>query len=176
MRNLSLALIATLFWTVPANAEPCLRISEITSEHDARYLAGSMRGCIEEARYEDAIQVFFAYSNFALFDQQRVWDESSHVAVQELHAWIFTGYSQDQVASLKAVIDLLRAPESPLLLETCRMVAHAGPPEYRPTYMIKRGQTPRRTDDDWLSEGFDPSTAWKKALVEINHCPSSVLG
>ncbi len=175
MRKLLLGLAVFSALTTPAKAEPCLTLAEITPSLDARFLAGSVRGCIAEARYSDAIRMFFAYSNFSLFDQQRVWDESSHVAVQELHLWIFSGYSQDQMSALKAEIDRLRRPQSPSLLDTCAAVARLGPPSYRPDYMIKRGQIPRRTDTDWRTEGFDPDAAWKKALVDINKCPQAVL-
>lgn len=173
----SRAIVAAFFVVLgfPVWAEPCLELNEIDTSHDARFLAGSVRGCVDGARYEDAVRMFFAYSNFSLYDQQRVWDESAHVAVQELHAWIFSGYSIDQINALKAVINRLRDPESAFFKETCRDVAAAGPPTYRPTYVIKRGMMPRKTEDDWLTEGFDPAAAWKKALVEINGCPAESL-
>lgn len=138
-------------------------------------LAGGVRSCVTQERYQDAIRLFFAYSNFSLFDQQRVWDETSHVAVQELHGWIFSGYSQDQIAALKVVIDELRTPGSALLRDTCQSVARAGPPNYRPDYMIKRGEIPRRSDEDWQTKDFDANAAWSKALVEINNCPKDIL-
>ncbi len=154
-----------------ATAEPCLKVKDINSEQDARFLAGAVRTCVDESRYEDAIQLFWAYSNFGLFDQQRVWDESAHVALQELHGWIFSGYSRDDIDALKKHIGRLRDPESAFLAETCQAVKAAGPPTYRPDYMIKRGIMPRKSDDDWLTEGFNSQFAWNKALHTINGCP-----
>lgn len=158
-----------------AAADGCLTVNEVRADQDARFLAGTVRRCVDAERYVDAIQIFWAYSNFSLFDQQRVWDESAHVAVQELHGWIFSGYDFDTVNELKAVIAQLRDPESAFIAETCAAVAAAGPPDYRPDYMIKRGMMPRKTDDDWLTEGFDAEAAWQKALVEINGCPMGAV-
>ncbi|GAA6208233.1 hypothetical protein NBRC116601_15260 [Cognatishimia sp. WU-CL00825] len=159
----------------PAAAEPCLTLGDLTPDMDARHLAGSVRGCVQEQRFEDAIQVFWAYSNFALFDQQRVRDESAHVAVQELHGWIFSGYSFETINQLKLVITRLRDPEGAFLHETCRAVALNGPPTYRPSYMIKRGMIPRKSDDDWQVAGFDAQKAWENALININGCPASTV-
>jgi hypothetical protein len=158
-----------------AEAEPCLLLDEITAEHDARYLAGSVRGCVDEARYEDAIRVYFAYSNFILFDVQRIWDESAHVVMPELNEFVFISYSFDTINNLREVINKMRDPDSPFLAEVCADVAALGPPAYRPTYMIKRGMHPRRTDDDWLTEGFDPKAAWRKSLMEVNRCPEGTI-
>lgn len=174
LKNIMAALLVAL--GSPATAEPCLTLDEIDANLDARFMAGSVRGCIETERYEDAIRMFFAYSNFSLYDQQRVWDESAHVAVQELHVWIFSGYSIDQMNALKAVVGRLREPDSKLFRDTCIAVSSAGPPNYRPTYMIKRGMMPRKTDDDWLTEGFDSQAAWQKALIEINGCAEDTFG
>jgi len=175
MRVFGLVLSFGLFGAGAAWAEPCQTLAELRADQDARHLAGAVRGCVEDERYVDAVQTFWAYSNYALFDQQRVRDESAHVAVQELHGWIFSGYSFAIVEELKKVIADLRNPDGAFLAATCRGVAEAGPPEYRPAYMIKRGMIPRKTDDDWMVDGFDAEAAWRKALVEINGCPVGVV-
>ena len=171
--------IAALFFglapAAPVAAQECQTLSELHAGQTARVLASVVRDCVSKKRYENAIEMFWAYSNFSLYDQQRVWDESAHVAVQELHGWIFSGYSFDRLNALKAEIARLREPDSPFLEATCRAVAQAGPPNYRPTYMIKRGMMPRKTDDDWQTQAFDSRAAWQKALVEINGCPIDVL-
>lgn len=169
------ALLFSLSGANPATAQGCQNLEDLHAGQTARELASIVRACVRDQRYEDAIQNFWAYSNYSLFDQQRVWDESAHVAVQELHGWIFSGFSFDTINALKAEIAKLRDPDSPFLAATCNSVAKAGPPEYRPTYMIKRGMMPRKTDDDWITEGFDADAAWQKALVEINGCPAETL-
>ncbi|SHG53897.1 hypothetical protein [Cognatishimia maritima] len=170
-----IATLVSLGFAAPASAESCQTLEDLHAGQTARELAGIVRDCVAQERNENAIEMFWAYSNFSLFDQQRVWDESAHVAVQELHVWIFSGYSFDTINALKAVIARLREPNSAFLAETCKAVAKAGPPDYRPTYMITRGLMPRKSDDDWLTEGFDADAAWQKALVEINGCPEGTL-
>lgn len=159
----------------PLAALGCQTLDDLHAGQTARELASVVRNCVGQKRYETAIEMFWAYSNFSLYDQQRVWDESAHVAVQELHGWIFSGYSFDTINALKVEIARLRDPDGAFLADTCRAVWQAGPPDYRPTYMIKRGMMPRKSDDDWLTEGFDSDAAWRKALIDINGCPASAL-
>lgn len=173
--NSAMAQDQALLFQTQSTEPQCQALADLRKEQTARELAGIVRACVDEGAHVNAIQTFWAYSNVALFDQQRVKDESAHVAVQELHGWVFSGYSFQTINALKEVIADLRDPESPFLAETCRGVFVAGPPEYRPDYMIWRGIVPRKHEEDWKVEDFDPDAAWRKALVEINGCPEAAL-
>jgi len=139
------------------NEMSCINLSELQTSDTPPRLARSVRDCIAQERYEDAMRVFLAYSTFGTFDQQRVRDESGHTAFVELNVWIFGGYRRD---------------EGKLFLATCEAIRSAGWPDYRPTYMIERGILPRKTDDDWVTDGYGAAAAWEKALVEVNGCPA----
>lgn len=149
----------------------CLPPAEVTSGITARELASASRACMDQDDPRRAVQLYLTYSSFILYDQQRVRDESAHVIVGELNSWIFTGYDFGQMNALKAWVDELRDPESAFLRETCVEIKAAGPPTYRPEYMILRGMIPRKSQDDWQTEDFDPTAAWSKALHDINPCP-----
>lgn len=129
----------------------------------------AVRDCVEQGRYDTAITAFFAYNSYILFDQQRVRDESAHVVKDELNVWIFSGYSRDQFNALKPYTAEMRAREGAFYTATCAALHRLGPPAYRPQYMIKRGMIPRKSEEDWQVEGFDPTAAWQEAL-EINGC------
>jgi hypothetical protein len=149
----------------------CPPPAEVTADITARELASATRFCLDEGDPRTAIQLYLVYSSFILFDQQRVKDESAHVIVGELNSWIFTGFDFDQMQALKIWVDKLREPDSAFLRETCDGVRAIGYPTYRPDYMIARGMIPRKSENDWQVEGFDPDIAWDRALYDINPCP-----
>lgn len=112
------------------------------------------------------------YSSYGLYDQQRVRDESAHVVLNELSQWMFSFFDRTTMTALRASIDKLRDPAHPFFVETCAVIKSLGPPNYRPGYMIRYGIVPRKSDDDWQHDVFDSAAAWRKAMAEINGCPS----
>jgi len=153
------------------NAMECIVLSELQASDTPPRLARSVRDCIAQERYEDAMRVFLAYSIFGTFDQQRVRDESGHAAFVELNVWIFGGYRREVMDELRAVSVRMRDREGELFLTTCAAIRSVGWPSCRPTYMIERGMLPRKTDDDWVTDEFETLAAWETALVEVNGCP-----
>ena len=149
----------------------CIEQSDVRPDHRPSELARVVRACISGMQYARAMQVYYTYSSFTLFDQQRVRDESGHVVLQELTPWIFSGYSRDVIDSLKEQADLLRGGDETFLSETCAMIRTIGWPTYRPTYMIDRALMPRKHAEDWTHDDFDPARAWERALTEVNNCP-----
>ncbi len=159
----------------PAHAQfnemACIELSELQTGDSPRLLARSVRDCIAQERYDDAMRLFLGYSAYGTFDQQRVRDESGHAAFVELNSWIFGGYRRAVLDELKLVSARLREGGA-FFADTCAAIRAVGWPEYRPTYMIERGIVPRKTDDDWVRDGFAAAAAWEMALVEVNGCPA----
>lgn len=151
----------------------CLAQIELRTDMHPSELARIVRACSEAARYDDAIQVYYTYSSYGLFDQQRVRDESAHVVLGELSQWMFAFLDRKTMSGLRASIDQMRDPASALFRQTCAQLAKLGPPDYRPGYMIRYGIVPRKHDEDWQHEVFDAAAAWRKAVVEINGCPTT---
>ena len=154
------------------NEMACIQLDRLQATDIPPRLACSVRDCIAQERYDDAMRLYLAYSSFGLFDQQRVKDESGHAALVDLTAWIFGGHSRDVMDGLRAVRDRMRDRDGIFFLNTCEAIAKVGPPDYHPAYLIARGIQPRKSDNDWAVEGFDAGAAWHKSLVELNGCPS----
>ncbi|MEE9388527.1 MAG: hypothetical protein V3U96_07940 [Paracoccaceae bacterium] len=177
MGKAGLILICALGWMLarPAHAQfndmSCITVSQLKNTDTPPRLARSVRDCVAQERYADAMQVFLAYSVYGTFDQQRVRDVSGHAAFVELNSWVFGGYQRDTVDELKTVSARLRAGGD-FFQDTCKAIRRAGWPNYRPTYMIERGIMPRKSQDDWEQAGFVAAAAWEKALVDVNGCPA----
>jgi hypothetical protein len=150
----------------------CIALAEVTRDMHPSELARSVRACVEAGQFEDAVQVYYTFSSYGLYDQQRVRDESAHVVLNELSQWMFSFFDRTTMTGLRAVIDQMRDPEHPFFQETCAGIAKLGPPDYRPGYMIRYGIVPRKHAEDWPVADFDSLAAWRKAVVEINGCPS----
>ncbi|MEP5153971.1 hypothetical protein [Planktotalea sp.] len=148
----------------------CLSQSELRNDMHPSELARIVRACAEDQRYDDAIQVYYTYSSYGLFDQQRVRDESAHVVLPELSQWMFAFLDRPTMTGVRASIDKMRDPKHPFFVETCGNIFALGPPDYRPGYMIRYGMIPRKSANDWQHEVFDTDAAWHKAVVEINKC------
>ena len=160
----------TLAGTEVRSAE-CLDLNRISANVPPPELAQDIRNCIENGNFAPAMQLFYIYSSYGLFDQQRVRDDSAHIVLSESRQWIFGGWNATVMAGLRDVAAAMRQADDPVLLQVCRWLQDNGPPNYRPGYMIIRGMIPRKSDDDWMTMDFDPQRAWARALHEVNNCP-----
>lgn len=155
---------------VPPRALGCFEIERLSPDYTARELVDSVRKCVDEGRHGDAMALFIAYNSYALFDQQRVRDETAHLVLEDLNAWVFSGMWSDDMGVLKRYAEQFRDADSAYHQRICSALWKIGPPNYRPSYMIVAGQMPRRDDEDWRVAEFDPGAAWTKAASEINGC------
>lgn len=175
MSSMSGVLLWAVFALIPqlGFAQGCSATQEIAPTDRPPELAARVRTCIQQGQFELAMAHFYAFSSHALFDQQRVKDESAHVVVRELQGWMFGGWSAAQMEGLGAVAAALRDPKNDLLNDVCAQLQANGPPTYEPGYMIIRGMVPRKNSGDWHHQDFDPTIAWRRALHELNNCPGA---
>lgn len=154
---------------------PCFEIEALQPDHTALELGGAVRSCVEAGRHGDGMALFIAFNSYSLFDQQRVRDNTAHEVLRELNQWIFNGMGKDDIDVLRRYAEQLREGDNAYQDRICNALWAVGPPSYRPSYMISFGQMPRKDDDDWQVEGFDPQSAWKVAVGEENHCGDAKL-
>lgn len=152
----------------------CIGQAQLSNDMHPSELARIVRACADEQRYDDAVQVYYTYSSYGLFDQQRVRDESAHVVLGELSQWMFAFLDRSAMKGIRTAMDQMRDPTHPFFRATCIGIQTLGPPRYRPGYMIRYGLIPRKSDDDWQHTRFDSAAAWDKAVIEINRCPASI--
>ena len=122
--------------------------------------------------HHTAFAVWLSFNSYALFDQQRVKDESAHMVLQDLYSWTFSGYRPAVMDALREVADEFRNRDGAAFLAACATIVETGPPSYRPSYMIATGMWPLKDSEDWRTEPFDSAAAWRVAVSEINGCPA----
>ena len=174
IRFLTILLLATPAWAddyVPPRSLGCMPHDALGNTITPPELARVVRACVNADEMENAFAIWLSFNSYALFDQQRVKDESAHMVLQDLYSWTFTGYERAVLQKLKGVADAYRDRDGELFQTACATIVETGQPEYRPTYMISSGIWPLKHPEDWKTEDFDPDAAWRKAVVEINGCP-----
>ena len=123
-------LIPTLVGAQANDALPrefgCIGQDEISNDIHSFELARIVRACAAEQRYDDAVQVYYIYSSYVLYDQQRVRDESAHVVLGELSQWMFAFLDRTTMTGIRASIDKLRDPEHPFFQDTCVEIEELG--------------------------------------------------
>ena len=123
-------LIPTLVGAQANDALPrefgCIGQDEISNDIHSSELARIVRACAAEQRYDDAVQVYYIYSSYVLYDQQRVRDESAHVVLGELSQWMFAFLDRTTMTGIRASIDKLRDPEHPFFQDTCVEIEELG--------------------------------------------------
>ena len=156
-----------------AQGQGCAGLGGMRADQTPLELVSAVRACVAARDHEGAISLFLGFSAYLNFDVQRVRDGSAHAVVPELNARVFVGYAPDLIGALREVVNRMRAPGSEEHAKACAALREIGMPQYRPDYMIRRGEEiPLKTADDWMVEGFDGAQAWERVLVELNGCPA----
>jgi len=150
----------------------CVAHEDLSTEMIPPELARIVRACINDAQFDNAFRVWLSFSSYALFDQQRVADESAHAVLQDLYSWTFAAYPRGVMDQVKAAANAFRDPEGDAFLGACAQIIETGHPTYHPAYMIVHGMWPRKSEEDWLAADFDPVAAWVRAVSEVNGCPA----
>ena len=149
----------------------CVPHIELRADMTPPELARIVRACVNAEAHENAFAVWLSFNSYALYDQQRVKDESAHMVLQDLYSWTFSGYPRDVMDDLKLAADLYRDANGDAFLRACEVIVATGRPDYRPTYMIATGMWPLKNPDDWRTDPFDGDAAWRNAVSDINGCP-----
>lgn len=149
----------------------CIRVTELDSRNMVPQLARSVRDCVYQGRYPDAIQVFFAYSIFIDFDRKRVKQDRQNDAIADLHNWIFADFPRPAIHELRFYANALRDQDGWFFQQTCAAVQAAGPPTYLPYYLVGRGIAAETATSGWEEAGFDIETNWLQSLA-ANGCPT----
>lgn len=168
--SLFLVLVAGLSTSAIAQSpQPsCMVLEDVDSSLDPVAITRSMLACIEQEKYEEAVDLFNIGGVFAKFDTQRVSDVSAHSAYPALKAHAAQLLYQAQQERFNQQQRTISAGDL-YHDKLCRFATRLPPPSYAPTYMTNYGMgaftgTPQMEND------FDPKLAWGKVLSSYLKC------
>jgi hypothetical protein len=175
-RSVALALLFAVAAGTQALAEPasCLDPGQVTGKLSPVDLWESIGACVTAGRYDDAVFLYAVAGSFARFDVLRVADDSAHRAAAELVRAGVAALPQPQAAAFRRRVQATLGDDA-TRARYCAEVERAGPPDYLPGYMLREGigGFNGASDAHPFVDGFDPKSAWPRAVREYLECPGS---
>lgn len=144
----------------------------LSNQYSPADLYKGLSKCILDKSHERGVLLFALAGVYGHYDAFRVADESAHQGVTVLRMTYVD--SLDQAKKLDFLGHLKGSLGNPKKLSRiCGEVRTIGPPANFPRYMIQHGLAALQGDStgNGLVEGFDPESAWEKALDSYLHCP-----
>ena len=162
-------------WESPGNLAAtnplgCVAAETVSATDTAADIASGARACLDEREYERMADLLLLANAYATYDTLRVTDRTAHAAVIALVADRFVDVSRRERRRVLRAAEKLRGDEK-RIGALCATMAAAGPPHYRPTYMIAHGlmSFPGAPKQSPLRE-IDTVAGWRKVLVEFVKC------
>ncbi|MES2313951.1 MAG: DUF4124 domain-containing protein [Pseudomonadota bacterium] len=150
----------------------CLDKSRLSNKMSPVDLWKGIGGCISSGRYDDGVFMFALAGAFGSFDMQRVADDTGHQVIQILPMAVYASLPQDKVSVFQSLASKTLEDETKRLAY-CKEIAHMGPPDYFPTYMVQHGigSFTGANRAQPLVVPFDAKAAWAKAVKQYLLCP-----
>lgn len=146
----------------------CMTLEEVTRGMDPVYLTRSMLSCIDQERYNDAVDLFNIGGVFAKFDTYRVYDRSAHAAYGALKVQASNLLTKAQNDRFQAALKT-RSNADDYLGKMCAFVYTLHPPTYHPTYMTNHGMG-SFTGATQMVENIQLNVAWEDVRTEYLGC------
>lgn len=156
---------------------PCAPLSAETSHQTPVALYRLAAACAIAARYDIAVDAFAMAGTYGKFDMARVSDESAYgilVAMKRLALDVLPPINKAQFQSAAGHGFDDKASHASI----CKRMQSAGPPRYRPDYMLNHGLgavleaagSSSSTATAPFRANFVPEVAWKQALADYFSC------
>ncbi len=162
-------------WESPGNLAAtnplgCVAAETVSASDTAADIASGARACLDEREHDRMAELLLLANAYATYDTLRVTDPTAHAAVIALVADRFLGVSRRERRRVLRAVEKLRGDDE-RIGALCASMAAAGPPHYRPTYMIAHGlmSFPGAPKQSPLRE-IDTVAGWRKVLVEFVKC------
>jgi hypothetical protein len=176
VRSVTLALLFAVAAGAQAQAQPasCLEPGQVTGKLSPVALWESIEACASAGRYDAAVFLYAVAGSFARFDVLRVADASAHRAAAELPRAGLAALPQPQAAAFRRQVQATLGDDA-TRARYCSEVQRVGPPDYLPAYMLREGigGFNGASDTHPYVEGFDPQSAWPRAVREYLECPGT---
>ena len=160
----------------------CIALEKVRNSYTPADISRAVTKCAERGKFEQAIQLFFVYSVYGYYDQERMVDTSAGNAIGALNLKTFRTLSAGQREGMAHAAQEFQDASGALFKGTCDLVEKLGPPSYEPIYMAAHGLksfkivgekveylTPSELSE--LVKDVDAERLWNESLHEINNCP-----
>lgn len=144
----------------------CKKVTELSNENNPVDIFIGLSQCIEEGKYQNAAELYFAGMSFGYFDTKRVSDRTAHQAITVLRMNLFGSLPQEKIEQFQEAVKAIGTDD------ICNSLSALGKPEYFPTYMIQHGMGAftGQTTQDGLVENFDSVGEWTKTMSTVAKC------
>lgn len=160
----------------------CITLEKVSNTYTPADISVAIKKCIKRDKFEQAIQLFFVYSVYGCFDQERMVDASARSAIGALNLEIFLNMSVLQREGISQAAQKLEDTSGSLFNVTCGLVKKLGPPNYEPLYMAAHGLRSFRfigEEAEYLSplelseliKEVNVARLWEESLHQVNRCP-----
>ena len=160
----------------------CISLEQVMNDHTPADLSAAVVRCARRGKFDQATQLFFVYSVYGYFDQNRVRDRSARSAVGALNQLISQSLTRRQKRKFQAATERTQDRSGPLFKETCAIMRRLGPPDYVPLYMLAHGLDAFRFvggKTHYLSRRelrksllqVNAGKLWEESLHTNNKCP-----
>ncbi len=154
------------------NPVGCIPLADAKNNLTPADLYKGISECIDQNKFEMAVELFALAGIYARFDAERVTDETAGQAGEVLISNTFANVPEKKKSQFSAMFQ--RISKSPKLLEPiCVKIRQIGAPDYEPKYMILHGMKAFLGDpyEGALSDKFDAAATWQRLQSDYLHCP-----
>ena len=153
------------------NDLPCIAIDQVKNTYTPADLYRASAKCVNDRKYEEAVDLFIVAGSYGYFDKLRVADKSAHQAVSVLIMNNMGSLSEEQKTQWKIRLDSRSKQGSTELADICQQIRKIGAPEYYPAYMIQHGIKAFTKDSAKpILDNFDVQQAWGSTMTQYLHC------
>ncbi|OAN55233.1 hypothetical protein A6A04_11265 [Paramagnetospirillum marisnigri] len=156
----------------PSREIGCIAVAEADNAMTPPDLYIGVRKCLDQDRFERAVELFALAGLYGNFDAMRVTDRSAGQAKTVLIMGTFSTVGPERKDRFRQALERMNAnPDS--LTALCRSVDRVGHPGYYPAYMILHGMKAftGNPHDGALAPDFDAAATWTSLRSNYLHCP-----
>lgn len=148
--------------------ERCMTSAEIKSSKTPVTFFSSAARCIEEDRYEQAVELYLVAVAYGYFDSMRAADQTSSAdVIEQLKINYFSRIDSNKRNRFAQMLRLRLDNLAP----TCQLLKKIGKPNYYPRYMVEALKNPfTKQSKDGLMPNYDAENLWTKTRFEYLHC------
>ena len=156
---------------------PCAPLGADTSHQNPIDLYRLVAACATASRYDIAVDAFATAGTYGKFDMARVSDESAYGILGSMKRLAFDVIPPANKAQFQSAAG--HGFDDKTMHESiCERMRRAGPPRYRPDYMLNHGLgavleaagASSTTATAPFRTNFVPEEAWKQALADYFSC------